>query len=672
MYARNHNIMTNMAPVCGGEQWRKERENITFAKYLHDFDYKTAMFGKYLNEYDGSYVPTGWDTWHGLVHNSRYYNYKVRVHGWSENNTDIQDPNNSFIEKHKDLPLDYFTGRPDVIANRSSQWVQDQHRLDPDSPKLLVVNFPAPHGPADAAPRHTDEFEYHDESHLKKSGAFNNVDDNENRNWFLRDTKEKLTTEEQQFGGQLRRKRLQFLKTARSGAINFLGNAFIARRSRQKVYFTFKNLGILEKTYMIFTSDHGFHIGQFGMVKGKSTPYEFDVRVPMYVLGKDIKRTTQSNVVLNIDLAPTILGLAYLMPPKHMDGMSMAGVWRGKYEQTRDQFIIEKHASIISRGSAASAVARFDKDKQIREFCSQMDEPLGSCSAEKEYKCSQNEETGKWKVQTCKLPGFIHPGTGQCNCDEEWVNKIKPNRRPQRDTARKTDSSSKVSRSRQKRRNHKNDRRSSHPSRKSRRKMKDALVAAENDDQKGKIGSINDLKACSIQENRVSCDHVSPREWRQDLNLVKERIEMLNQEMQFYEQAKKQLLQQKKERKLSDFQKTCKKDGMSCFTVDDKYWTVEPTWKGDPQCHCSMTSVQGYSCLRKIGAETRSAIPFVEDDSSEDMAYDNFIYCEFYLHQRKSENPDDFEVFYEYYDLDEDEDQLLMLFKLFQKTGKKL
>lgn len=119
-------------------------------------------------------------------------------------------------------------------------------------------------------------------------------------------------------------------------------------------------------------------------------------------------------------------GLAYLMPPKHMDGMSMAGVWRGKYEQTRDQFIIEKHASIISRGSVGSAVAKFDKDKQIREFCSHLDEPLGSCSAEKEYKCSQNEETGKWKVQTCKLPGFIHPGTGQCNCDEEWVNKIKP------------------------------------------------------------------------------------------------------------------------------------------------------------------------------------------------------------------------------------------------------
>ena len=114
--------------------------------------------------------------------------------------------------------------------------------------------------------------------------------------------------------------------------------------------------------------------------------------------------------------------------------------------------------------------------------------PLESCSAEKDYKCSRNEDTGKWKVQTCKLPGFIHPATGQCNCESEWVNKIKPvgvlmfdlllkkyviqSRRPQRDT-RKIDSQENTnSRSREKRRNRKNDRRVSSRSRKSRRKMK--------------------------------------------------------------------------------------------------------------------------------------------------------------------------------------------------------
>jgi hypothetical protein len=72
-----------------------------------------------------------------------------------------------------------------------------------------------------------------------------------------------------------------------------------------------EELGLLEETYIFYTTDNGYHIGQHRLQPGKECGFEEDINIPLIVRGPGVPKGEVSEVVTaHVDLAPTILGIA--------------------------------------------------------------------------------------------------------------------------------------------------------------------------------------------------------------------------------------------------------------------------------------------------------------------------------------------------------------------------
>ncbi len=98
--------------------------------------------------------------------------------------------------------------------------------------------------------------------------------------------------------------------------------------------------GIKDNTYVIYTSDNGFHIGNHRLLPGKRCPYEEDVNIPFLIRGPDVPQGINSTITnSHTDVAPTILKMLGLPNRDEFDGAAMAYTKDELYSSTKQEIV---------------------------------------------------------------------------------------------------------------------------------------------------------------------------------------------------------------------------------------------------------------------------------------------------------------------------------------------
>ncbi|QIK75047.1 sulfatase-like hydrolase/transferase [Nocardioides piscis] len=118
-----------------------------------------------------------------------------------------------------------------------------------------------------------------------------------------------------------------------------------------------------DNTYVVFTSDNGFHLGQNGLGRGKGTAYDTDVHVPLYVVGPGVKKGTRAELTSNIDLAPTFEELAGLTPRPYRFGASLVPTFGDPTLVRRNHVFIEHTAQALTKADPDSALRGDELDR---------------------------------------------------------------------------------------------------------------------------------------------------------------------------------------------------------------------------------------------------------------------------------------------------------------------
>lgn len=275
-YGQNNGVTNNVGERGGVQALRNPDDNI--GVWLQRAGYQTSYQGKFLNGYGRSFGPVaGWDVWDPIVAGTTY---KYWTSEWYDGDTYRHRYITHVLTERSEEILDRFTAR--------------------DQPFYMVVNQTAPHGRTGSAstlPAVEPQFR----------NLFPDLRPGFTRDpaWFERDVSDlpkDLPTSTVDRAGELKRAR------ARAQALWSVDIAV------KQLVDDLRAAGELDDTYLVFTSDNGFLLGEHDM-HGKNYPIQQALDVPLVVRGPGIPAgAVDPTPVSLVDLPATILRWAHAEP----------------------------------------------------------------------------------------------------------------------------------------------------------------------------------------------------------------------------------------------------------------------------------------------------------------------------------------------------------------------
>jgi arylsulfatase A-like enzyme len=315
LYSHTHGVTTNgpSGSIFQNQPGLKDEQQ-TFVHLLRRAGYHTGLVGKWHLRS----LPTGFDQWLILPGGGGPYNDPEMI--------------------TSGMRMKFRGHADDVVGDQALTFLQQRPK---DRPFCLLYNFKAPHRNWVPAARFEKRFA---DVEIPLPRSFD--DSFAGRPQALRKT-EMAVADMPDFrnrgvDGTLapdERKRQNFQQLAKNYYRTLLG---VDENVGRVLDFLDKN-SLSQDTLVIYSSDNGFFLGEHGLFD-KRLMYEPSIRVPLLVRLPSRVKSGQVNsrdMVLNIDLAPTVLEMAGVSVPSWIQGRSFLAQLEGREVRWRDAFLYE-------------------------------------------------------------------------------------------------------------------------------------------------------------------------------------------------------------------------------------------------------------------------------------------------------------------------------------------